>query len=825
MSSSLFDETIGFCCRMDGPPNLPIKVPNINPFTIFPVYSTCPLIQKAVGKAYVLALELYSTPNVIGALRPFYKFSFNSISTLFELTYCYYRPENNADSLTFENPGPIRFNAYFSLQVIVKIKSEGQFVTSGVDANKICDVSLVGLMCSIQSPSCEFVRGVATITVLKCDDVGYGTLTVTLKTTLGVRLTADMNLIAKQNFNVLLLVSGDSSSTEIETDKSVIPINFFKTQKDFLDIVSPRLDYDSSNSIHLLCIIEQKSAINTVNAISLAYRLPVIIFDVLTTYADLYNDATEVRFVTPPERSNFRFILTMPQVKNSSGIVTIRTINAFTHREFFSIFRENISLLMDIVVTNDIKSISGMLKDLKSMSNITIIFILNSRMAIDLLTTAIELAITPKDGYLWISFSPNKVISNTFIANVCLHSNPPCHVAFDTMWNFIHIEQHIKCTRTDFTLSRMSKSITNLSDIIYNDLAKLVAKDIEYIVKDLQEKVHTSEEPFTSNDILHYLDSINCLQSGSGLRLTRDGVFQLDRDHPYFKKTDVLKWREACQHGWTGTFCHEPICTRFDCNSTQGVCIAPEICNCKPRFFGSNCDFNCDDTCVHGTCDEGIFGNGECLSCHWLYTGKRCDGTAAIFGFFAAGLGTIVCGFFLMLYIIRHLQTQEHNAVAEIETPEEQFTLKWDDLETTEDVNFSGKVIKRQLKEKIKYTSYMKAVTFAGHDIFIKYFERPDFQLTLGMKTELDQLIRLEHNNIEKLISIIIGESRVGIVTPISTMGSLYDVLHQKHIPIQMEVKYSIMQDICRAMVYLHDVVKIEHGRLKSTNCILHRGM
>jgi len=150
--------------------------------------------------------------------------------------------------------------------------------------------------------------------------------------------------------------------------------------------------------------------------------------------------------------------------------------------------------------------------------------------------------------------------------------------------------------------------------------------------------------------------------------------------------------------------------------------------------------------------------------------------------------------------------------------------MKWDDLETTEDVDYTNKVVCKQLAYKLTYTSYKRGHTFSGQHIFIKCIEKPFFQLTLGIKNELQQLCQLNHDNIEQLIGLIVGQPRIGVVTPIANMGSLYDVLHEKNILITWDVRYSMMQDVCRGMTYLHDVTNITHGRLKSTNCLIYQG-
>ncbi|XP_047366553.1 delta-like protein 1 [Vespa velutina] len=76
----------------------------------------------------------------------------------------------------------------------------------------------------------------------------------------------------------------------------------------------------------------------------------------------------------------------------------------------------------------------------------------------------------------------------------------------------------------------------------------------------------------------------------------------------------------ACDPGWKGLFCSEPICAQ-DCLSSQGYCNKPGECRCRLGWQGPKCK-QCAvlPGCVHGTCQGPL----ECR-CEPGWTGLLCQ--------------------------------------------------------------------------------------------------------------------------------------------------------------------------------------------------------
>ena len=110
---------------------------------------------------------------------------------------------------------------------------------------------------------------------------------------------------------------------------------------------------------------------------------------------------------------------------------------------------------------------------------------------------------------------------------------------------------------------------------------------------------------------------------------------------------------------------------------------------------------------------------------------------------------------------------------------------------------------------------------YKGHLCAIKKFETCKIELTRHVKKELKNLRDLKHDNINQFIGACVEPNRICIVSDYCTRGSLKDILNNEEIKLDHMFVSSLVFDIVRGMIYLHDSPTGFHGDLKPTNCLV----
>lgn len=86
---------------------------------------------------------------------------------------------------------------------------------------------------------------------------------------------------------------------------------------------------------------------------------------------------------------------------------------------------------------------------------------------------------------------------------------------------------------------------------------------------------------------------------------------------------------------------------------------------------------------------------------------------------------------------------------------------------------------------------------------------------------EMRLLRDLRHDNINSFIGACIEPMSILLVTDYCAKGSLYDIIENEDIKLDKMFIASLVHDLIKGMLYIHNSMLICHGNLKSSNCVV----
>ncbi|XP_068241887.1 guanylate cyclase 32E isoform X2 [Palaemon carinicauda] len=117
--------------------------------------------------------------------------------------------------------------------------------------------------------------------------------------------------------------------------------------------------------------------------------------------------------------------------------------------------------------------------------------------------------------------------------------------------------------------------------------------------------------------------------------------------------------------------------------------------------------------------------------------------------------------------------------------------------------------------------SYCKMGLYKGNIIAIKHIEKRSVDLTRSIRKELKQMREVRHENLLPFIGASVDTGCVCILTAYCARGSLEDVLQNDDLQLDNMFVASLVADLIKGMIYLHDSEIISHGNLRSANCLI----
>jgi guanylate cyclase, other len=80
---------------------------------------------------------------------------------------------------------------------------------------------------------------------------------------------------------------------------------------------------------------------------------------------------------------------------------------------------------------------------------------------------------------------------------------------------------------------------------------------------------------------------------------------------------------------------------------------------------------------------------------------------------------------------------------------------------------------------------------------------------------------KLRHENVATFIGASVDHSNIYILTNYFARGSLENVLANQDLKLDLMFVSSLVFDIIKGLIFLHDSEIVSHGNLRSSNCLI----
>ncbi|KAI1301287.1 Guanylate cyclase 32E [Halotydeus destructor] len=110
---------------------------------------------------------------------------------------------------------------------------------------------------------------------------------------------------------------------------------------------------------------------------------------------------------------------------------------------------------------------------------------------------------------------------------------------------------------------------------------------------------------------------------------------------------------------------------------------------------------------------------------------------------------------------------------------------------------------------------------YKGNVVFMRRVYKKSIDLTRNIRKELIQVREMRHENINPFIGASVDAPHVCILTLYSARGSLQDVLKNEDLDLDTMFIASLVADLIKGMIYLHDSALVSHGNLTSSTCLV----
>nr|XP_037286310.1 guanylate cyclase 32E-like [Rhipicephalus microplus] len=126
------------------------------------------------------------------------------------------------------------------------------------------------------------------------------------------------------------------------------------------------------------------------------------------------------------------------------------------------------------------------------------------------------------------------------------------------------------------------------------------------------------------------------------------------------------------------------------------------------------------------------------------------------------------------------------------------------------------------LHPEFRYSQlYAPVGVYRGRLCAVKKIHTKSLPLTRSLKQQLKLLRELRHDNLCTFVGVCVEPPNVCVVTDYCSRGSLRDLLDNEDIRLDNMFVASLVDDLVRGMLFLHESPVRSHGDLRSANCLV----
>ncbi|XP_054008171.1 guanylate cyclase 32E [Hylaeus anthracinus] len=222
---------------------------------------------------------------------------------------------------------------------------------------------------------------------------------------------------------------------------------------------------------------------------------------------------------------------------------------------------------------------------------------------------------------------------------------------------------------------------------------------------------------------------------------------------------------------------------------------------------------------------------------HCGYHGEKCNShTGEIVGGIAGGFLLIIAAVFLVLYRNWRYELELDSLLWKMNYKDIQIKEQKDELvgvneaptkcnskATTQPIVRTSQVsLSSNPDADFRYSMiYTQIGVYKGRIFAVKKVRKKSIEITREMKKELKVMRDLRHDNLNAFIGACTDPPNICIVVEYCARGSLKDILENEDMKLDNMFMASLVGDIIRGMIYLHESVIKYHGSLSTSNCLV----